>query len=145
MRAKTLTTPSDAPSPGIGWLVLPARDRIISQGERMGEGAFDLLKTGYSQLQRPKQRESGPTGLRTILSIRGLLSIELTLPVAGRLQPVPILKRRRGLTCGPTDPAKRPALRPLSHPTRRDIRRGAVKINSYDCLSLCLAKAVPIL
>jgi hypothetical protein len=69
MRAKTLTTPSDAPCPGIGWLVLPARDRIISQGERMGEGAFDLLKTGYSQPRSAKQLKNCLAGESKILSI----------------------------------------------------------------------------
>jgi hypothetical protein len=55
----------------------------------MGEGAFDLLKTGYSQPRRAKEAESGLAGLWIALSIRGLLVVELTLPVAGRLQPVP--------------------------------------------------------
>jgi hypothetical protein len=44
MRAKTLTTPSDAPCPGIGWLVLPARDRIISQGKGWARGLLICLK-----------------------------------------------------------------------------------------------------
>ena len=79
MRAKTLTTPSDAPCPGIGWLVLPARDRIISQGERMGEGAFDLLKTGYSQPRSAKQPKI------TTADLARILSIGLSKPRAGRL------------------------------------------------------------
>jgi len=35
----------------------------------MGEGAFDLLKTGYSRPRSAKQSEPGLAGLQTILAI----------------------------------------------------------------------------
>jgi hypothetical protein len=134
MRAKTLTTPSDAPCPGIGWLVLPARDRIISQRERMSEGAFDLLKTGYSQPRSAQQPEFGLTALRTILSIR---VVELTLPGSrpAGLQPVLAMERapvemgagrRPGSWAAGSSPRKSASMRRVSG------------INHYDCLFFML-------
>src|SRR2546422_10156458 len=71
MRARRLTTPSDAPCPDIGGRVLPARDRIIA-GAGWARVLLIRLRRRGAGLRRAKQAESGLAGLRTILSIRGV-------------------------------------------------------------------------
>jgi hypothetical protein len=68
MRVKTLTNSSDAPRPGIGWLVEPARDRIIS-GARMGREGLGLLKTVGCWPESQKQLKEGVAEIRKLLWI----------------------------------------------------------------------------
>ena len=66
MRASNPGFPFDAPCPGIGKAGEPARDRIVSL-ERMGGGAFILLKAGRFGPETTKQAEIRFANLLKIL------------------------------------------------------------------------------
>jgi hypothetical protein len=69
MRVKTLTNSSDAPRPGIGWLVESLHVTGSFHRGRMGGGGLGLLKTGGCWPESQKQLKEGLAGMRKLLWI----------------------------------------------------------------------------